>query len=182
VIAPTALEIVPLAGRAPGLDILDALVESLRADLRIPVSLADPFDPGIIPSSRNGGQLPSNDVVDRLIDRDDQRPALPGRWVLAITDADLCAPGRTFVFGEATLGGAWAVVSTSRLFSPDTAPESRAIRLLKEAIHELGHLAGLDHCAHLHCVMSPSQSVADVDRKGSGFCEGCAVRFIPLAS
>ena len=61
--------------------------------------------------------------------------------ILGITDVDLFVPVLTFVYGEAELGGAAAVVSTARLSAPGSpagngsAPRSR---LIKECIHELG--------------------------------------------
>ncbi|HEX5724382.1 MAG TPA: matrixin family metalloprotease [Longimicrobiaceae bacterium] len=91
-------------------------------------------------------------------------------WALAVTGAELCAPGHPSVFGEATVAGCCAVVSTARL-GAGTATLHR--RLLTEAVHELGHVAGLEHCAATTCVMYPSLDIADTDRKGSHFCKRC---------
>ena len=67
--------------------------------------------------------------------------------ILAITDVDLFIPILTFVFGEAQLDGAAAVVSTARLVrNPDGTPADRRLltaRLVKECVHELGHTFGL---------------------------------------
>jgi archaemetzincin len=46
------------------------------------------------------------------------------------------------------------------------------LRVLKEAIHELGHTFGLKHCENL-CVMRASNSLDDTDKKPSYFCEAC---------
>lgn len=126
------------------------------------------------------GQYPSACFVDSLIDRADHQGVaeMASVWTLGITDVDLFAPGLEFVFGEATLGGCCAVVSTARL-RPENygeAPDRRRFlrRLLVEAVHELGHVAGLDHCTVPRCVMSPSRIIEDSDRKGPDFCPACA--------
>ena len=45
-------------------------------------------------------------------------------------------------------------------------------RILKEAIHELGHTFNLGHC-NKFCVMQFSNSLADTDEKPSKFCDSC---------
>lgn len=42
-------------------------------------------------------------------------------------------------------------------------------RLLKEAVHELGHTLGLPHCEDYQCVMSASHAIELVDLKTSRF-------------
>ena len=46
-------------------------------------------------------------------------------------------------------------------------------RLLKEAVHELGHTLTLSHCEDFECVMAPSHGVEWVDLKTSKFCRSC---------
>jgi archaemetzincin len=100
--------------------------------------------------------------------------------LVAITPSDLYVPVLTFVFGEAQLEGRCAVVSTCRLrqdfygLPADANLERR--RLLKEAVHELGHTFGLAHCENYECVMAPSHAVEWIDLKGSRFCEACRRR------
>ncbi len=99
--------------------------------------------------------------------------------ILGITDADLFTPVLAFVFGEAQLDGAAAVVSTARLSAPEAAAPGAApyrARLVKEAIHELGHTFGLIHCAHTACVMARSVNLAQVDAKNDLLCHDCRVR------
>jgi archaemetzincin len=46
-------------------------------------------------------------------------------------------------------------------------------RVVKEAVHELGHTYGLGHCKDQRCVMAFSNSLADTDTKGQAFCQKC---------
>ena len=46
-------------------------------------------------------------------------------------------------------------------------------RLLKEAIHELGHTYQLIHCRRHPCVMMSSTYVEDIDQKSDRFCGEC---------
>ena len=96
--------------------------------------------------------------------------------ILAITRVDLFIPVLTHVYGEAQLGGRACILSTFRFAergSPD--PETFRCRMVKEAIHELGHTFNLRHCRDAGCVMHYCRSVSEVDRKSSQFCRYCAV-------
>jgi archaemetzincin len=96
---------------------------------------------------------------------------------LGITDVDLYAGGLNFVFGQAELGGQWAVISLTRLRQGYySLPENRAVfseRITKEAVHELGHAFGLEHCPNPRCVMHFSNSLPDTDTKGASLCSRC---------
>jgi archaemetzincin len=122
---------------------------------------------------RERGQYYSTDLLARMERRRD-----PSGWrLLGVTALDLYIPILTFVFGEAQMNGDCAVVSGYRLrqesygLPPD--PDLLAERLLKEAVHELGHTLGLTHCEDYACVMAPSHSVEWIDLKGSSFCAEC---------
>ena len=122
-------------------------------------------------------QYHSTELLARL-----EKYTRPQAWrVLGVTEADLYIPILTFVFGEAQMGGRCAVVSTHRLHQELYGlPADDGLlqeRLLKEAVHELGHTLGLAHCQDYGCVMAPSHGVEWIDIKGSGFCAECRLRF-----
>jgi archaemetzincin len=105
----------------------------------------------------------------------------PGSWrLLGVTSLDLYVPILTFVFGEAQLNGTCALVSTHRLrqefygLPPDL--ELLQQRLLKEAVHELGHTLSLTHCEDHRCAMARSHTVEWIDLKGSSLCGDCRGR------
>jgi archaemetzincin len=168
------IDILPLGEVAPGwLEELRAgLATEFPAKYRLLPREADPayaFNP-----SRQ--QYWSTDILAHL-----NNQAVPnvGR-LLAVTCADLYIPILTFVFGEAQVGGPCAVVSTHRLreevYGLPSNPQLFQARLLKEAVHEIGHTFGLTHCLDTHCAMAASHSVEWIDLKSSRLCERCQRR------
>lgn len=117
---------------------------------------------------------------DLLVSLLDRRFASEAR-VLGVTDADLFIPVLTFVFGEAQLNGRSAVVSTFRLrnelYGLPADLDLLEERLVKEAVHELGHTFGLLHCHNTTCVMQVSTYAEMVDLKPATYCPACQVRY-----
>lgn len=105
--------------------------------------------------------------------------------ILLVTSLDLFVPVLTYVFGEAQLEGKAAIVSSHRLDETIYGlPKNQGLleeRLLKEAIHELGHTFGLVHCRDFNCVMHSSTSVEEIDIKGVTFCRVCKERLLHVA-
>ncbi len=103
-------------------------------------------------------------------------------YILLVTDKDLYAAGLNFVFGLAWRGV--AIISVHRLFPEFYGqPPDRALfkeRMIKEAVHEVGHLHGLMHCSDRRCVMAFSNSIADTDYKDSRPCKRCLARLRAL--
>jgi archaemetzincin len=103
--------------------------------------------------------------------------------ILGITEKDIYSRKYNFIFGLASRGSHAALISLARLrenFYLKTGDVHRKLgsneefneRILKEAIHELGHTFRLKHCTNF-CVMQFSNSLADTDKKTAEFCELC---------
>lgn len=103
--------------------------------------------------------------------------------VVGVTDVDLFIPILTFVFGEAQLNGAGALVSTARLATNGAGGNGLlTTRVAKECVHELGHTFGLLHCPDPECVMARSVAVLNVDQKHLSPCRVCLARYRRIAS
>jgi len=118
-------------------------------------------------------QYNSSQILLQII----RNPPADALKVLGVVDVDLFIPILTFVFGEAQLRGIGSVVSMHRLNNKFYGlPEDSKLlaeRLVKEAVHELGHNFGLVHCSNQDCVMRSSTYVEDIDQKSLEMCARC---------
>ncbi|HET9233793.1 MAG TPA: archemetzincin, partial [Candidatus Eisenbacteria bacterium] len=119
---------------------------------------------------RERGQMNARELLPRL----EARATELGTLVLGVTEEDLFSPIFTFVFGEARLGGQAALFSLCRL-----RPEHYGLladekllgaRARREALHETGHLLGLNHCKSPDCAMRFSGAAEEIDLKSDRFC------------
>ena len=99
--------------------------------------------------------------------------------ILGIADHDVCVPHLNFVFGEAR--ERVAVISITRLRQEYYGlPKNDQLfkdRVVKEAVHEIGHMFGLRHCPEIRCVMHFSNSLEDTDIKSYRFCPKCEAQY-----
>ena len=101
--------------------------------------------------------------------------------ILGICDVNAYSGRLNFVFGEAQFGGRIAAIYLTRLKEQFGELYDERIflqRVVTEAVHELGHLFGLQHCLANSCVMYFSNSLEDTDKKGNDFCPSCKMKII----
>jgi archaemetzincin len=171
----SAIHLLPLGNPSP--ELIEAVHGPLEQTFKVGVEeheFAVDLDPFL---DDHRGQYNSTRILMHLKEAYTAPIGDPGSKTLAIVPYDLFIPILTYVFGEAEVGGSVAVVSYYRL-----APERYGLakdrkllqtRLVKEAIHELGHAFSLIHCSRQQCVMHSSSYVEEIDLKESDFCDAC---------
>lgn len=170
------LQLLPI-GKLDGgwlLDLAPAMADTFRMPCEI---LSCGLDPEFAYHGERQ-QYHSSELIQRM-----QRFLTADTWrVLGVAAVDLYIPILTFVFGEAQMGGPCAVVSLHRLRQEFYGlPEDRNVladRLVKEAVHEVGHTLNLTHCDDYSCVMAPSHAVEWIDLKDSMLCPNCQSRVL----
>lgn len=90
--------------------------------------------------------------------------------LVALTNVDIFVGRKPSIRGLAIPDKGVAVVSLFRM--KDGSDYRVKMRLLKETLHELGHLLGQEHCVggEIWCVMGYSQNLSDLDAKYRTFC------------
>jgi len=154
--------------------LLDDLCKGIRRVFQVPCEIVNGAVSPEFAFHPERRQYHSSEILARM----QQTRVGPDCWrILGITAVDLYIPILTFVFGEAQLGGRCGVVSIHRLKQEFYGlPADGGLlrdRLLKEAVHELGHTLELTHCEDYGCVMAASHSVEWIDLKDPHFCEEC---------
>ncbi len=157
-------------------DLLEWLGQELHDKFRMPAEIILPaLDPAFALHVERQ-QYHSSEILASM-----QRYINSNTWrLLGVTQLDLYIPILTFVFGEAQMGKASAIVSYHRLqqqfYGLPKDIDLLANRLLIESVHELGHTLRLTHCHDYQCAMAPVHAVEWIDIKDSGFCEDCRAR------
>jgi len=170
---PTII-LVPMGTVPP--DVLESLVAPLSAAFDLPCRVVAPIHIPPAAYDRRREQYLGARILDVLARLDVPNA---GR-VLGVIDADCYARGLNFIFGQAGIHGRDCFIALPRLREsfyglPEHEPLFRE-RVLKEAVHELGHTYGLGHCPDPRCVMHFSNSLRDTDVKAAHFCLRCRIQ------
>ena len=169
-----AVDLLPVGALDP--ETLKAIAARLSRHLELPCHVLTPAPE--VPLSRlpNRGQLDAHALLAAL----ETLPPSPGRILVGVAAEDIAIPIFTFVFGLARSGGRACVVSLARadpvFYGLSSDAELKLGRTVAEILHELGHLAALEHCPDRSCLMSFAGSVERADTRGSRFCAACAAR------
>jgi archaemetzincin len=138
-------------------------------DNQLPVNLFD----------KSRKQWKSDKILLWLLDKN--KPGKDNK-ILAICDHDAYSSGLNFVFGQAQIDGRVSAIYLPRLrqefygLKPDKSLFHQ--RIVKEAVHELGHIFGMEHCNNQMCVMHFSNSLLDTDIKQNRFCDICRTKIL----
>ncbi|MEE4353502.1 MAG: archaemetzincin family Zn-dependent metalloprotease [Desulfatiglans sp.] len=155
-------------------EILEKLDEDIKQVFTFPTAIRPILHEIEFSFDRERNQYHSTAILEELANK----APIEGIKVLAITHLDLFIPILTHVYGEAQLGGKGCIVSTYRLkegLSPAGGNKTFQQRVVREAIHELGHTFGLRHCKESTCIMHYCRSLRDVDRKSDQLCRYCSI-------
>ncbi len=153
--------------------LLKEIGSSLEKVFGVPYKIRDSMELPYNAYMRRRKQWHSTTILDSL------KKNIPSdaEKVLGVTSVDLFVPELNFVFGEADSYFGVAVISLARLnpnfYGFPKNDELFKERALKEAVHELGHTYGLNHCDKSTCIMFFSNTLSDTDKKGPGFCDDC---------
>jgi archaemetzincin len=167
------IAVVPL-GRVEE-DVLLVVADSLQGILRVPVDVwgAMPIPEEAFMRARN--QYNAMAIIRYLAENHSDSSLK----VLGIMDRDICNPIITYVFGEAYMGGRAAVMSSARLGANASGePVSREQfldRVVKVALHEIGHTFNIPHCHTGRCVMRASNNLIELDDKLNYLCDYCEI-------
>ncbi len=155
-------------------ELIEALAEEIKQVFGVSTNTRSVLQDLSFALDQNRRQYHSTLILDRLAA---DIPPHAFR-VLAVAQVDLFIPILTHVYGEAQLGGTACIISTFRLNegrSGMNIPKKYIDRIVKEAIHELGHTFNLRHCPEHTCIMHYCRNEEDVDRKSDQLCRYCKV-------
>jgi archaemetzincin len=102
------------------------------------------------------------------------------RKILVILDVDWYSDGLNFVLAEAFPNGGLGIVYLPRIkeefYGQKRNDKLFYERMVKECVHELGHVFGFAHCHNKECVMHFSNTLSDTDIKRKSFCDNCGMK------
>jgi archaemetzincin len=119
-------------------------------------------------------QILTTYVLDKVLKPKRPKDAVA---VLGLTTADLW-PGKgwNYLFGQASLSdrvGIWSIYRYGNLDGTPAELEQACRRTFKVAVHETGHMLGIQHCTAYECLLNGSNSLAEVDSRPMWLCPEC---------
>jgi archaemetzincin len=158
-------------------DLASLIEQHISKEFDALVKITSPLNDNQLPPNlfdKNRRQWKSDNMLLWL--RDTNKPD-KGNKLLAICDFDAYSSGLNFIFGQAQIDGGVSAIYLPRLgqefYGLNTNKSLFYQRIIKEAVHELGHAFGLKHCNNPMCVMHFSNSLPDTDIKQNSFCDIC---------
>lgn len=125
--------------------------------------------------NKERGQHDAWKIVERYV-----KQRRRDEYLLLIVEEDLYVEKFNYIFGLAWNGV--AIVSTYRLkqefYGYDSDRQIFIERLIKEVVHEIGHLHNLTHCNNKKCVMAFSNWIGDTDYKSWTLCQNCRMKIM----
>ncbi len=127
-----------------------------------------------------GDQYNANKILNMVIKFNQSKQFFR---LLGVLDKDIYTKDYNFIFGTTRLFSRVTLISITRLregfyenlgsiYKKPNNNTKFDLRVLKEAIHELGHTFGLKHCSN-SCIILFSNCLADTDNKPTKFCVSC---------
>jgi len=170
--SPHSIAIVPIGSF--DLDLIESIIGEIERIFGYACEIAPLLNDLSFALDHNRKQYHSTPILGKLAAK------LPSATlkILALCHVDLFIPILTHVYGEAQLGGHACIISTYRLNEGNphlNLREPYLGRIVKEAIHELGHTFTLRHCKDPACLMHYCRDENDVDRKTDELCRYCNV-------
>jgi len=171
-VSPHTIIIAPIGDFTP--ELLDLIRAEIKRIYAFPTKVRPLLEDLEFAFHPNRNQYHSTPILEELA----RKAPADAIKVLALVQEDLFIPILTHVYGEAQLGGTACIVSTIRLNEGHRSlntQEPYLGRIIKEAIHELGHTFKLRHCREHTCLMHYCRNESDVDRKSDQLCRYCKV-------
>lgn len=165
--------------------ILNATAEFTGQYFGLPVKILDPMPVSEIPAEArrinalsDEEQLLTTWVMEKKLFPNKPKDALV---LIGLTAVDLYPePSWNFVFGEAMPDAGVGIWSIARFGDPSTpAGLARCLRrTAATAVHEIGHLFGIDHCVAWECQMNGSNSLEESDKAPLDVCPQCLQKLV----
>lgn len=100
--------------------------------------------------------------------------------IVALVDEDLYTADQAWVIGASDRIAGTSVISLHRLrqeyFGYGEEEKILYRRVIKETVHQIGHLFGMRSCRNPRCAMYASERMQDIDAKREKFCDNCLRR------